>query len=101
MIVTRWQAPRVPDKEQVYFILESEGLEPYEEEFKLGTIIPEHRHPFDEIRMVLKGQLMMDIAGTKLLLRPGDKIIVPSNTKHSKKVEGTEACVCICANRTY
>lgn len=101
MLVTRWQAPRVPDKKQVYMMFEAEGLTPIEEKFEPNTFIPDHRHPFDEVRMVVEGQLLLDIAGNKLLLRPGDKIVIPSNTKHSKKVEGNESCLCICASKTF
>jgi hypothetical protein len=101
MLVTRWQAPIVPAKAQVLMMFEMEGYPPYEEVFPPGTIIQDHRHPFDEVRMVVSGQLILDVAGNKLLLRAGDKIVIPSNTRHSKKVEGTEPCVCICAHKTF
>jgi quercetin dioxygenase-like cupin family protein len=101
MLVTRWQAPRVPDKSQMLMMFETEGLEPVEEVLEAGQTIPDHRHPFDEIRMVATGQLMLDIAGNQMLLRPGDKVVIPANTRHSKRAEGTEECVCICANQVY
>ncbi|MCB0364795.1 MAG: cupin domain-containing protein [Bdellovibrionaceae bacterium] len=101
MIVTRWQAPLVPDKNQIHMMFVAEGLEPFEESFDPGTNIANHRHPFDEVRMVASGQLVIDVAGNKMLLRAGDKIVIPSNTRHSKKVEGTEPCVCICASKSY
>lgn len=101
MIVTRWQAPLVPNRQQMKLMLEAEGLEPFEEVVPGDTTIQEHRHPFDEVRMVAAGQMLLDISGNRLLLRPGDKIIIPSNTRHSKKVEGQEPCVCICAHKTF
>ena len=101
MLVTRWQAAVVPEKKQILLMFEAEGLEPFEEVFEPNTVIKDHRHPFDEVRMVAKGELLLDIAGNKLLLRPGDRIVIPSNTKHSKKVEGTEPCQCICARKTF
>jgi quercetin dioxygenase-like cupin family protein len=101
MLVTRWQAPIRPNKEQILTLFKAEGFNPYEEVYQPNTNIEDHRHPFDEVRMVAAGELLMDIAGNKLLLRAGDKIVIPSNTKHSKKVEGSEPCVCICANKTY
>ena len=99
MLVFRWQAPVLPTKEQIIMMFESEGLQTHEEHFPSQTFIQDHRHPFDEIRMLLSGELMVDISGNKLLLRPGDKIVIPSNTKHSKKVEGNTGCISICSSQ--
>lgn len=101
MLITRWQAPLVPEKSQVWMMFEAEGLTPYEEVFPPQSTIQDHRHPFEEVRMVVKGELILDIAGNKLLLRAGDRIIIPANTRHSKKVETSEPCICIVANKTF
>lgn len=101
MIVKRWLAPLVPTKEQIYSLFEREGLDCFEEILKKDSLIPEHRHPFDEVRIIVEGQLLYNVAGNKLLLRAGDKITVPSNTKHSKKVQGSMDCVSICAYQVY
>lgn len=101
MIVTRWQAPVLPSMEQVKMIFEAEGLSPVEEAFPPQTLIPDHRHPFDEIRMVIQGAMFLNISGNQLLLRPGDRIEIPANTRHSKNVEGQETCVCVVANRPF
>lgn len=101
MLVRRWQAPVVPDKSQIFSMFEMEGLTPFEERFEPQTLVPDHRHPFDEVRMVAEGELLLNIAGNQLLLRPGDRIVIPSNTRHSKKVNGDRPCVCICANKTF
>ncbi len=101
MIVTRWQAPLVPAAEQMKAMFEAEDLTPFTEELEANSKIPDHRHAFDEVRMVAQGQLLLNVAGNKLLLRAGDKIIIPSNTKHSKEVNSDENCICICAHRTF
>lgn len=101
MLVTRWQAAIVPDIKQITAVFQAEGLEPFEEGLDPDAVIGDHRHPFDEVRMVASGQMLIDISGNKLLLRAGDRIVIPSNTRHSKKVEGPHACVCICAYKTY
>ena len=101
MIVIRWQAPLKPTQEQARMIFHAEELIPREEILTGEEIYPEHRHPFDEIRMILSGELTMNIAGNQLLLRTGDKIVIPSNTKHSQKVLGSEPCRCIVANRPF
>lgn len=97
MLVNRWQAPILPTRQQMALMLESEGLEPQEEIIPKGGEIPDHRHPFDEVRIVVSGQLRLDIAGNRLLLRAGDRILIPANTRHSKQCDGEEACVCLCA----
>src|SRR5687768_11617272 len=99
MLVTRWQAPLVPDIRQIKALFEAEGLVPFEEKFSPGAAIVDHRHPFDEVRTVVQGEVLFDITGNKLLLRPGDRIVIPSNTKHSFISQGNEDLVCVCAHR--
>ncbi len=101
MLITRWQAKVLPTKAQARMIFLAENLSPEEETLPVGASIKDHRHPFDEIRMVLSGELLMSISGNQLLLRPGDRIVIPSNTKHSKSVHGQEPCVCLVAQRPF
>lgn len=101
MLVYRWQAPLTPTKEQARMIFLAEDLTPREELLTNTEVYPEHRHPFDEIRMILDGEISMNISGNQLLLRPGDKIMIPSNTKHSQKVLGNGTCLCLVANRPF
>ena len=101
MIVNRWQAPVLPTAKQILMIFEREGLKPIEETYKPGDEVKNHRHPFDEVRMLVKGSLLIDIAGNRLLLREGDKIVIPSNTRHSKKVHGDSPCICICSYKAF
>ncbi len=101
MIVTRWQAQVVPNVEQAKLIFEAEGLEPVDETFAPQTVLTDHRHPFDEVRMVVEGALFLNINGNQLLLRPGDRIEIPANTKHSKQVNGGEPCTCVVAQRPF
>ena len=101
MLITRWQAPRIPEKKQIISWFEMEGLAPEETTIHPKDLFKDVRHPFDEVLMVAKGQLILDIAGNKLLLREGDKIVIPSNTKHSKSVNGEEDCLYIRAQKAY
>jgi quercetin dioxygenase-like cupin family protein len=100
MLVTRWQAQLVPSKEQVKMIFVAEGLEPKEETYPANGKVVEHRHPFDEVRMVVSGEMLMNISGNQLLLRAGDRIEIPSNTRHETVARGDEDCFCIFASRT-
>ena len=97
MLISRWQAPLLPTRQQMALMLESEGLEPQEESIPPETQVTDRRHPFDEGRIVVSGQLRLDIAGNRLLLRPGDRILIPANTRHSKQADGAEECVCLYA----
>jgi quercetin dioxygenase-like cupin family protein len=101
MVVTRWQAPVLPTPEQIKMIFHAEGLSPIDETLLPKAVIPDHRHPFDEIRMVMSGVLFMNISGNQILLRTGDRIDIPANTRHSKTAEGEEPCICVYANRPF
>lgn len=99
MLITRWQAPLTPNKTQATLILESEGLEPYEEVYAPQMKVLEHRHPFCEVRLIIEGELLFNISGNQFVLRRGDRVEVPANTKHSHTAQGPSPCVCICAQR--
>lgn len=99
MIITRWQAKILPTVEQIKLLLINEGLEPSEESLAPTHKIQEHRHSFCEIRVVASGELQFNIAGNKFILRAGDRLEIPANTKHSHSTLGSENCICICANR--
>ena len=101
MVVTRWQAPVLPMLGQLKMIFEAEGLIPAEEILPPKTVVPDHRHPFDEVRIVTGGALFMNISGNQILLRAGDRIDIPANTRHSYSAEGDEPCACIVANRPF
>lgn len=101
MLIRRWQANEVPSLEQMKLIFRAEGLVPEIEEYDAGVFIEEHRHPFDEIRMVVTGEIMLKISGNQLLLRPGDRIDIPSNTRHSMNTLKGISCTCICAKRPF
>lgn len=101
MIVTRWQAALVPTMEQIKLIFRMEGLQPEEEVYLPEQKIIEHKHPFDEVRMIVSGEMIMNIAGNRLLLRAGDRIMIPSNTKHAKEVRGDVPCVSIYSRKVF
>jgi quercetin dioxygenase-like cupin family protein len=101
MLVFRWQAPIVPNKSQIEALYKAEGLTATEEFFNPDSLVADHRHPFDEVRTVVSGEMVFDIAGNKLLLRAGDRIVIPANTKHSFKAQGQEPCVCLYASKTW
>lgn len=100
MLVSRWQAAVVPSIEQVKMIFEAEGFDPFEESLDPKTQVAEHRHPFDEVRMIVQGEMFLNVSGNKLVLRAGDRIRIPSNTKHSYDTEDS-SCLSVCAYTTH
>lgn len=99
MIITRWQAPIVPSKQQLHMILESEGLEPFDETYEPQGKVQDHRHPFAEVRIIASGEMIFNVSGNQFVLRPGDRLEIPANTKHSHVAQGSDPCVCVCAQR--
>jgi len=96
MVVRRWLAPVLPSKSQIQSLFQKDGLDYFEENFSFGSKVLEHRHPFDEVRIIIKGKILYNVSRNKVLLRPGDKIIIPSNTLHSKEVNH-EDCFSLCS----
>lgn len=101
MKITRWLAPINPSKEQIKMLLESEGLDIYEETFDGKVKIQEHRHPFSEVRVVVSGELLFNIAGNQFLMRPGDRVEIPANTRHSHVNNSNQVCLCLCSQRSF
>ena len=101
MLLKRWKGEKTPTKEQIEKVFQRERLEFYLEEHAPGEKIKEHAHPFDEVRMVYSGTLLMNVGGNQLLLCPGDRIEIPSNTRHSHSTHSEKECLCICAQRPF
>lgn len=99
MIIQRWQAPIGLSLPQARLILENEGLDPFEECYGPNDKIREHRHSFSEVRILLEGEMLFNISGNQFLIRPGDRVEVPANTKHSHTTHGNLPCRCLCAER--
>ncbi len=79
-----------PTEELIEMTLNSLGLE-----YKRRELRQNHgnrRLPFSETRMILAGELIAEVAGNKILLRPGDRIEIPPNTKHSFSINGDQPC---------
>ena len=101
MLIVRWQAPVLPEAAQLKMIFEAEGLEPREELLQPEVKISDHRHPFDEVRVIVSGELMFNVAGNQVLLRPGDRIEIPANTRHSYSCHGQQESLSLCAQRPF
>ncbi len=83
MLISRWQAASSPSIDRLRHILQAEGHDVTVETFLKNQRVVEKKHPFGEIRIVVEGELLLNVSGTQLLLRAGDRIEIPANTKHS------------------
>ena len=99
MIIQRWQAPMPLTLNQAQLIFESEDLDCIEEVYQPQQRVKEHRHSFSEVRILIAGEMLFNISGNQFLLRPGDRVEIPANTRHSHVAQGNEACLCLCAER--
>jgi len=50
---------------------------------RAGSGFPEHRHPHEQIAMVVEGRFEMTVAGETRVLEPGTVAVIPSNVPHS------------------
>jgi quercetin dioxygenase-like cupin family protein len=48
-----------------------------------GAVVPEHRHPHEQIAHVLRGRLRLTLAGVAHDLDPGESLYIPGNAPHS------------------
>jgi mannose-6-phosphate isomerase-like protein (cupin superfamily) len=92
MIVHRWLAPTPLTEIQARHWLEMEKADISRETWHSQHAPHEHRHFWTEMLVVLEGELIVNVAGNQVLLRPGDRMDIPSNTRHSYKVN-SNACV--------
>ena len=60
-------------------------------EFAAGSVLPEHKHPHEQITTIITGKMEMTVGRQTQLLQPGDVVTVPPNILHSAKVVGEEA----------
>lgn len=48
-----------------------------------GSGFPEHRHPHEQVAMVIEGRFEMTVAGETRVLDAGTVAVIPSNAPHS------------------
>lgn len=94
MIIHRWQGHKTLNLEEIkkcYHILEDQDFR--EEKYPATSLIKDHTHNLLEIRIICSGELLCNVAGNQILLRPGDKIEIPANTRHSYANNQKEDCI--------
>ncbi len=56
------------------------------EELQPGVVIASHKHEVDEVGTVVRGQLVLVVAGEQRVLAAGDCYRVPAQTSHGARV---------------
>ena len=51
-------------------------------QFRKGVASPPHHHVHEQVTMLTSGAMRFDLAGEKVILRPGDLLPIPSNVVH-------------------
>jgi quercetin dioxygenase-like cupin family protein len=62
-----------------------------------GTYYNWHKHPYEEVRIMLKGKMKINTKDNSFLLSAGDRLDVPAGEKHEAYV--LEDCEYICGSK--
>ncbi len=52
-----------------------------------GASIPAHKHPHEQMGMILEGVMIFTIEKETVALKKGDAFLVPGNVEHSARFE--------------
>ncbi len=66
-------------------LIHSENMTIVQWNFKIGSHIPEHSHPHEQVANIIEGEFEFTIEGTTKRLNPGCVAIIPPNVMHSGK----------------
>ena len=61
----------------------TEGMTIAYVDVEAGAELPEHAHFHEQVANVLEGEFEFVLGGKKMVLRPGDVLVIPSNVPHS------------------
>ena len=92
MIIKRWEAQKYPTVEQIKQMFNLEDCPFKEIVLEPGTETTLCSHPYHEIITILSGKMIVNVAGNKLLLRAGDRVEIPPNTKNSSSIPEGQRC---------
>ena len=64
-------------------------------ELEPGTTMPEHRHPNEQVGVVVRGDFTFTIGGETRLRRPGDMWVIPPGVPHAVERSGKAGCTIV------
>ncbi len=87
------------DEREVYEILKKEGYTNlYTWSDPPGAFYDWHTHTYDEVRWILEGEILIGTEEGEFLLKPGDVMIVPAQTRHWARV-GEKGVKYVCGSK--
>ena len=60
-----------------------------------GIAMPEHRHPNEQVGMVVRGEFTFTVGGETRLRQPGDMWVIPAGLPHSVVRAGEAGCTIV------
>ncbi|NPA54037.1 MAG: cupin domain-containing protein [Aquificae bacterium] len=85
----------ITNPEEIKEILKREGyfnIFPWCDE--AGSFYDWHIHPYEEVRWIYKGEVIMGTEEGEILLKAGDRLNLPAGTKHWAKTENGVCYIC-------
>jgi quercetin dioxygenase-like cupin family protein len=64
-------------------------------ELAAGLRMPEHRHPNEQVGVVIRGELRFTIGGETRLRRIGDMWVIPPDVPHTVELVGNAGCTLV------
>ena len=68
--------------------LEAEGCDVLFASYPAGTTIPAHQHDTENVGIITKGSLLLELDGKQTRFSVGDWYHVPANADHAARFEG-------------
>lgn len=85
----------ITDPDKIKKVLEEEG---YFNIFSWcdspGSFYDWHTHPYEEVRWVYEGEVVMGTEYGEVILKPGDRLDLPAGTKHWAKSKNGVCYIC-------
>jgi len=60
-----------------------------------GVRMPEHRHPNEQVGVVVRGEFTFTVGGETRVRRPGDMWVIPPDVPHSVEATGAAGCTVV------
>jgi quercetin dioxygenase-like cupin family protein len=90
MDVVRWSNNWKPTEPELRKLLEREGFRCEIYTDAPGTKYGRHKHDFDDFVVIVSGQMAIATDKHEWLLKPGDRLDIPTNTVHWAEMVGKE-----------
>ncbi len=91
----RYAAPSAPDIGAIEAALRREARDVYGWSNAPGDTYAEHDHGYAKLLYCTRGSIDFVLAdGSRIAMRPGDRLVLPPRTRHSAVVGG-EGCACV------